>query len=137
MQKAIWDLAIERKLPVLGICYGFQETVHTSTGGKVEKAAHREFGHAVVTRARADGASSNSSSSSASSSSSGTAGSTPLPPDLFAGLPATFNVWMSHGDKITAMPTEGAFSNIGTTDNTEFAAVAGWKGACLCLYYAA
>jgi GMP synthase (glutamine-hydrolysing) len=28
MQKAIWELAERKKLPILGVCYGFQEMVH-------------------------------------------------------------------------------------------------------------
>jgi len=49
VQEAVWALARERNLPILGICYGFQELTHT-LGGKVERAPRREFGHAVVTR---------------------------------------------------------------------------------------
>ena len=104
MQAAIWKLAEERGLPILGICYGFQEMAH-ALGGKVEKAAHREFGHAHVSQ-------------------------TPLPAgaegggagDLLAGLPSPFQVWMSHGDKITAMPP--GFVPVGGTPDCEFAAAA-------------
>src|ERR1700712_1700603 len=58
-------------VPILGICYGLQFITH-HLGGRVESAASREYGHAEVTLV----------------------GQTPL----FAGLPATMNVWMSHGD---------------------------------------
>ncbi len=58
-------------VPVLGICYGLQFMTH-HLGGRVEPAASREYGHAEVTVIK----------------------ETPL----FAGLPASLQVWMSHGD---------------------------------------
>jgi GMP synthase (glutamine-hydrolysing) len=58
-------------LPILGICYGLQFITH-HLGGKVVPAPAREYGHAEVT----------------------VIDETPL----FAGLPASMNVWMSHGD---------------------------------------
>jgi len=64
-----------------------------------------------VRRARpADGAAASSASSSAAAH------------DLFAGLGDEFSVWMSHGDKIHALPP--GFSTIGVSDNSEYAAVA-------------
>ncbi len=64
--------------PVLGICYGLQFIVH-HLGGKVRSAAKREYGHAEVTIE---------------------VGETPL----FSGLPATLQVWMSHGDEALELP---------------------------------
>ncbi len=64
-------------VPVLGICYGLQFIVH-HLGGKVEPAPAREYGHAEVTLTA----------------------ETPL----FAGLPRTMNVWMSHGDEAKSLP---------------------------------
>jgi GMP synthase (glutamine-hydrolysing) len=65
-------------VPVLGICYGMQAIAHVS-GGKVEKAQRREYGHAVISavgRSRLfDGVS-----------------EWPMP------------VWMSHGDHVTKLP---------------------------------
>jgi GMP synthase (glutamine-hydrolysing) len=58
-------------VPVLGICYGLQFMTH-HLGGRVEPAASREYGHAEVSVIRETA--------------------------LFRGLPATLNVWMSHGD---------------------------------------
>jgi GMP synthase (glutamine-hydrolysing) len=58
-------------VPVLGICYGLQFMTH-HLGGRVEPAASREYGHAEVTIIQETA--------------------------LFRGLPATMNVWMSHGD---------------------------------------
>jgi GMP synthase (glutamine-hydrolysing) len=68
----------ELGLPVLGICYGLHFMVH-SLGGKVLPGAKREYGHAEVTVEH-----------SASR--------------LFQGLPATMNVWMSHGDEAKELP---------------------------------
>ncbi|MBR6077551.1 MAG: glutamine-hydrolyzing GMP synthase [Paludibacteraceae bacterium] len=81
---AIFDLGI----PVLGICYGMQLMAHT-LGGKVEPGAEREYGRAVL-----------SIKEHASSSAEETADRT----GIFAGLPASFTVWMSHGDRVAALP---------------------------------
>ncbi len=40
---AVWELGV----PVLGICYGLQLIAH-ELGGKVDRAAHREFGPATI-----------------------------------------------------------------------------------------
>ncbi|MGA2350956.1 MAG: glutamine-hydrolyzing GMP synthase [Terracidiphilus sp.] len=69
---------LELGVPVLGICYGLHFIVH-HLGGKVLGAPRREYGHAEVTIE--DGAS-----------------------KLFAGLPATLQVWMSHGDEAAQLP---------------------------------
>ncbi len=79
--QAVWDLGV----PVLGICYGMF-TMAVQQGGQVEAAHHREFGYAEV-RAR---------------------GHT----KLLNGIEdfstpeghGMLKVWMSHGDKVTAMP---------------------------------
>jgi GMP synthase (glutamine-hydrolysing) len=65
-------------VPVLGICYGLHFIVH-HLGGKVRSAPRREYGHADVEIE---------------------IGETPL----FAGLPSTLQVWMSHGDEALALP---------------------------------
>ena len=64
-------------VPVLGICYGLQFITH-HLGGKVVSAAAREYGHAEVN----------------------VVAETPL----FAGLPVSMNVWMSHGDHAQELP---------------------------------
>ena len=69
---------LELGLPVLGICYGLQFIVH-HLGGTVRPAAKREYGNAEVTVADRK---------------------TPL----FAGVPASFRVWMSHGDEALTLP---------------------------------
>ena len=64
---------LELGVPVLGICYGLQFIVH-HLGGKIRSAEKREYGHAEVTIEDDSTA-------------------------LFAGLPPTLAVWMSHGDE--------------------------------------
>ena len=67
---------LELGIPLLGICYGLQfMTYHL--GGRVVPAAAREYGHAEVEVVDQTA--------------------------LFAGLPATMNVWMSHGDHAEAL----------------------------------
>ena len=93
----------ELDVPVLGICYGMQ-TMAQQLGGKVEAGTKREFGYAQM-RARGHSA-------------------------LFRGIQDETNaeghglldVWMSHGDKVTAIP-EG-FKVIGSNETTPFAAIA-------------
>ena len=65
-------------VPVLGICYGLQFIVY-HLGGKVHSAPKREYGHAEVTIEH-EGS------------------------PLFAGLPPTLEVWMSHGDEALELP---------------------------------
>ena len=69
---------LELGVPVLGICYGLHFIVH-HLGGEVLSAPRREYGHAEVTIE--DDAS-----------------------PLFAGLPLTLQVWMSHGDEAQQLP---------------------------------
>ncbi|MGB2695779.1 MAG: glutamine-hydrolyzing GMP synthase [Dehalococcoidia bacterium] len=71
----------ESGLPVLGICYGMQLLAH-QLGGKVAPGPTREYGHAVIQRS--DPAETES--------------------PIFAGLPASMPVWMSHGDRIVQPP---------------------------------
>ncbi len=79
--EAVFELGV----PVLGICYGMQ-TMANQLGGKVEAGATREFGYAEV---RAHGHT-----------------------ELFKGIEdfstteghGMLKVWMSHGDKVTALP---------------------------------
>ena len=82
-------------IPVLGICYGLQ-VMGRLLGGEVDKAARREFGHAAL--------------------------AIDDETDLFKGLGASIDVWMSHGDHLIRMP-EG-FVCIGHTANASIAAMA-------------
>ncbi len=85
-------------IPILGICYGLQMTSQL-LGGKVVRGTAREFGRAELEVINDS--------------------------ELFAGLDRKLTVWMSHGDKVLAVP-EG-FSTIAKTGNTEFAAVSDIK----------
>ncbi|HET7103001.1 MAG TPA: glutamine-hydrolyzing GMP synthase [Terracidiphilus sp.] len=79
----ILDLGV----PTLGICYGLQFIVH-HLGGKVRSASRREYGPAEVTIEEPES-------------------------PLFAGLPESLNVWMSHGDEALELP--GGFNRIAVT----------------------
>ncbi len=87
----------ELGLPMLGICYGVQLIAHLC-GGKVERAAEREYGPATVRVEEAVG--------------------------VFARLTRgdTIDVWMSHGDRLEALPQ--GFRAIGTSDNAPLCAIA-------------
>src|SRR5579872_484075 len=87
---------LELGVPVLGICYGLQLLAHL-LGGRVERASAREYGHARVVVERPDGIF-----------------------HRFAKREA-LDVWMSHGDKIVAIPP--GFQTIGVSGNTAFCAV--------------
>ncbi len=80
---------LELGVPILGICYGLHFIVH-HLGGKVKPAPKREYGHAEVTIE--DGAT-----------------------QLFAGLPPSLHVWMSHGDEALELPT--GFRRTAATSN--------------------
>ena len=69
---------LELGLPVLGICYGLQFITH-HLGGRVRSALKREYGHAQVEVVDAAN-------------------------PLFADLPASLQVWMSHGDEALDLP---------------------------------
>jgi GMP synthase (glutamine-hydrolysing) len=84
------------RLPVLGICYGAQ-FISYSQGGKVEKTDSREYGRAHLETV-----------------------DTTNP--LFKGFDQHSQVWMSHGDTITAIP-EG-YEVIASTKDVRFAAYA-------------
>ncbi len=85
---------IRRRLPVLGICYGAQFMAY-SEGGKVEPAATREYGRALLEKVD---------------------GNDPL----MAGIKPGSQVWMSHGDTITSIPD--GFKIIASTDKVACAA---------------
>ena len=82
------------KIPVLGICYGAQYLSY-SMGGKVEKSDTREYGRAHLETIDTEN-------------------------PLFKGFEKGSQVWMSHGDTITAIP-EG-FEVIGSTKDVKNAA---------------
>ena len=84
----------EQGVPVLGICYGLQLIAY-QLGGAVDKAARREFGRATL---QIDDDT-----------------------DLFKGVGPTTQVWMSHGDHLTALPP--GFERVGHTENAEICAI--------------
>ena len=89
------DKAIfELGVPVLGICYGLQLMGHL-LGGRVSKSTHREYGHGNL--------------------------SVKTPGRLFNKLPRRLKVWNSHGDRLISLPP--GFKAIGTTENSEYAAI--------------
>jgi GMP synthase (glutamine-hydrolysing) len=83
------------KVPVLGICFGIQ-LLAQYLGGKVEPGQKREYGKGNLTIKDAT-----------------------CP--LFEGLPATFQVWNSHGDKLTKIPK--GFEPVAVSENSPFAAI--------------
>ncbi|MFT3997773.1 MAG: glutamine-hydrolyzing GMP synthase [Asticcacaulis sp.] len=94
VDKALFDMG----LPVFGICYG-EQLMCDLLGGKVESGHDREFGRAEIE----------------------IAADTPL----FRGLGKPGDkeiVWMSHGDRVTAIP-EG-FKVIAVSEGAPFAAIA-------------
>jgi GMP synthase (glutamine-hydrolysing) len=99
VQRAVLALGV----PVLGICYGMQSLAQ-ELGGRVSASSHREYGHAQVR--------------------------TTAPCALLDDLANTkdeaerdvMDVWMSHGDRVDAVP-EG-FAVVATTANAPIAAMA-------------
>ncbi|MGN0047440.1 MAG: glutamine-hydrolyzing GMP synthase [Bacteroides sp.] len=85
---------IRGKYPILGICYGAQ-FISYSNGGRVEPAGTREYGRAHLSHIEADNL-------------------------LFQGVKQGTQVWMSHGDTITAIPEN--FRIIASTDKVKIAA---------------
>jgi GMP synthase (glutamine-hydrolysing) len=85
----------ELGVPVLGICYGVQ-LFGQFLDGKVEPGDKREYGKGAlrVTDATCP---------------------------LFTGLPERLQVWNSHGDKLTRLPT--GFRPVATTENSDYAAI--------------
>ena len=85
----------EGRLPVMGICYGMFAIVHY-LGGQVTQGTKREYGHTILHISAED-----------------------CP--LFAGLPSSFPVWMSHGDQVIELPR--GFRTLAYTENSPFAVI--------------
>jgi GMP synthase (glutamine-hydrolysing) len=91
-------IVFELGVPVLGICYG-EQAICQSLGGRVAPSEHREFGRAFLEVT--DGC------------------------RLFEGLwekGAKEQVWMSHGDRVEAIPP--GFKVVGRSEGAPFAAIA-------------
>ena len=69
----------ELGVPVLGICYGMQ-LMSMKLGGKVSPGIEREYGKMPIEIMPGN--------------------------PLFSGLPSTLTVWMSHGDRVDAIPAD-------------------------------
>ncbi len=87
---------IKGRLPLLGVCYGAQYLAY-GYGGEVQPAPSREYGRAMLAVGDASD-------------------------PLMQGLPAQTQVWMSHGDTITAIP-----DNYRIVASTEDARVAAFR----------
>ncbi len=85
--KALFDLGI----PILGICYGLQ-LISFLFGGKVARAAYREYGHAQLNVIQPD--------------------------PLLDEIKSPLRVWMSHGDRIEQAPPD--FVVLGQTKNSPY-----------------
>ncbi|CAK5268341.1 unnamed protein product [Mycena citricolor] len=96
---AIFDLGV----PILGICYGLQE-IAWQLKGSVTKCDHREYGFAQIKLKKIGG------------------GNAATVDSLFEGLGDEMQVWMSHGDQLSAPPPD--FHVIGFTETAPFAALA-------------
>ena len=84
---------LDSKIPVLGICYGMQLLTH-ALGGKVALAQAREYGPAHVEIGESG---------------------------LFNGLPSEIDVWMSHADRIEALPP--GWQSLARSTNSPLAAM--------------
>lgn len=87
-------VVLELGVPMLGICYGMQLLTYT-LGGQVAASTHREYGPAAL-EAVSD-----------------------CP--LWMNLPLDIEVWMSHGDRIEALPP--GFVPLARTSNSPVAAI--------------
>jgi GMP synthase (glutamine-hydrolysing) len=83
----------ESRLPVMGICYGMF-AIASHLGGQVTRGTKREYGHTILHMSAED-----------------------CP--LFAGLPSSLPVWMSHGDQVIELPP--GFKTLAYTENSPFA----------------
>ena len=97
------ELVFDLNIPILGICYGMQ-TMAAQLGGAVEGSNTSEFGYAQIRRTQAGG----------------------LFDELTDGTGENgcqlLDVWMSHGDKVSALPPD--FDLIAETDSCPIAGMA-------------
>ncbi len=92
--QAVFTLGV----PILGICYG-EQVICAQLGGKVEIGHHREFGRASID----------------------VVGECALFEGVFS-KGSREQVWMSHGDKVVALPC--GFRVVATSEGSPFAAIA-------------
>ena len=89
----------ESGIPILGICYGMQAIAY-QLGGEVHPTTKQEYGHAILHQGRES--------------------------PLFADMPVSFPVWMSHGDAISRVPP--GFVSLAYTENSPIAVMGNEKG---------
>ncbi|HHE70855.1 MAG TPA: glutamine-hydrolyzing GMP synthase, partial [Chloroflexi bacterium] len=89
------DHVLEAGVPMLGICYGMQALAQR-LGGRVMAGTTREYGPATIFIVRPES-------------------------PLFAGLPTSLTVWMSHGDHVTELPP--GFEVLARSENDVIAAI--------------
>ena len=92
VDKAIFELG----LPILGICYGMQTIAHY-LGGSVMPSDHHEYGKSKLKIEK-----------------------TTCP--IFKDINDNETVWMSHGDRVEALPD--GFEVVGTSENSPYAVIA-------------
>jgi GMP synthase (glutamine-hydrolysing) len=92
------DAVFSLGVPVMGICYG-QQTLAAQLGGVVEGSDHREFGRAFVD----------------------VTGECAITQGVWA-PGAREQVWMSHGDRITALPP--GFRSVASSEGAPFSVIA-------------
>ena len=102
VDSALYDLGV----PVLGICYGMQLTAHL-LGGRVERAAQREYGRVRVEM---------------------DADSRPL-----SGMSPASQCWMSHTYHVTQAPA--GFKSIAHSDNCAFCAMENAERGIYCVQF--
>ncbi len=110
------DVVFKSGVPVLGICYG-QQTMVAQLGGTVETHDHQEFGRADIEVVRESplfkgllGPENEPT------------GNLPSATDPAGSPPNTLRVWMSHGDRVTALPP--GFEVIARSTGAPYAAIA-------------
>ena len=94
------DYVLEARVPVLGICYGMQLLAY-NLGGKVAPSQHREYGPAELVVDDVE---------------------SPLFQSEIRNLKSKIAVWMSHGDRLDAVPP--GFHVIARSANSPIAAMA-------------
>ena len=88
-------LIYDSHLPIMGICYGMQALTH-QLGGQVTSGTKHEYGQAILHISDENSS-------------------------IFADLPPSLSVWMSHGDQIVEMPP--GFKALAYTENSPAAVI--------------
>lgn len=100
------EYLINKKIPILGICYGMQ-LISYLLGGKVIRGKIHEYGLSRIKKVKESA--------------------------LFLNIPEYSNVWMSHGDTILELPEN--FEVVAKTENNLLAAVENIKSSLYLLQF--